>query len=85
MTERLENAVNQIKQYQLCYHCDYYDEDNMHCTAEDVNCVETIANQIGREIYNKALDDFDEELRLDARLPNWAYQIVRESKKNLLT
>lgn len=57
MTERLENAVNQIKQYQLCYHCDYYDEDNMHCTAEDVNCVETISNQIRNEILDEVIKE----------------------------
>lgn len=54
---RLLDVVNQIKIYNKCYHCDYYNEYNMHCIAENVNCDEVIANQIRNEIIDELIEE----------------------------
>lgn len=54
---RLLDAVSQIKIYNKCYHCDYYNEYNMRCIAENVNCDEVIANQIRNEIIDELIEE----------------------------
>jgi len=54
--DRLINAIRQIAIYNKCYHCDYYDENNLHCKAESVNCDEEIASQIRNELIDEVID-----------------------------
>lgn len=78
---RLSNAVSQIKIYNKCYHCDYYNEDDMHCTAEDVNCDDAIADQIRNEILDEVIEMVKSRSDDDKLMNEYYVELITDMKR----
>lgn len=83
--DRLLDVVSQIKIYNKCYHCDYYNEDNL-CMAEVVNCDEVIAKQIRNEILDEVIEEIkshsEDDKLMNELYVEWISNMKEEGAEN---
>lgn len=79
--ERLINIINQIKIYNKCYCCDFYNENEGHCTAENVNCDEEIARQIRNEIIDEVIEEIKSYSEDDKLMNEMYVEWIERMKK----